>query len=65
MTGIGLEPVLCAHTTTAKNPYTLMQVAHILWVLTCKGSCQGIFATVGKWLECGVDATGCAIILFS
>ena len=35
--GIGLEHVFCAQATASKNYYTMMQVAQILWILTCRG----------------------------
>ena len=35
--GIGLEHVFCAKATASKNYYTMMQVAQILWILTCQG----------------------------
>ena len=38
--GIGLEHVFCAQATASKNYYTLMQVAQILWILTCRDSLQ-------------------------
>jgi len=34
---IGLEHVFCANARGSKNYYTMMQVAQILWILTCKG----------------------------
>jgi hypothetical protein len=41
--GIGLEHVFCAHATAAKNCYTMMQVAQILWVLTCRGCLRRLY----------------------
>jgi hypothetical protein len=41
--GIGLEHVFCAESTAAKNYYTMMQVAHILWVLTCHGGLKRLY----------------------
>jgi hypothetical protein len=41
--GIGLEHVFCAHATASKNYYTLMQVAQILWVLTCRGCLRRLY----------------------
>ena len=41
--GIGLEHVFCAETNAAKNYYTMMQVAEILWVLTCHGYCRRVY----------------------
>lgn len=41
--GIGLEHVFCAHATASKNYYTMMQVAQILWVLTCRGCLRRLY----------------------
>jgi hypothetical protein len=41
--GIGLEHVFCAHATASKNDYTMMQVAQILWVLTCRGCLHRLY----------------------
>jgi hypothetical protein len=41
--GIGLEHVFCANATASKNYYTMMQVAHILWLLTCRGCLQRLY----------------------
>jgi hypothetical protein len=41
--GIGLEHVFCAQATASKNYYTMMQVAQILWVLTCRGCLQRLY----------------------
>lgn len=41
--GIGLEHVFCAHATAAKNYYTMMQVAQILWLLTCRGCLRRLY----------------------
>jgi hypothetical protein len=41
--GIGLEHVFCAHATASKNYYTMMQVAHVLWILTCRGCLQRLY----------------------
>jgi hypothetical protein len=41
--GIGLEHVFCANATASKNYYTMMQVAQILWILTCRGSLQRLY----------------------
>ena len=41
--GIGLEHVFCANATGSKNYYTMMQVAQILWILTCKGCLQRLY----------------------
>ncbi len=41
--GIGLEHVFCANANASKNYYTMMQVAHILWVLTCQGCLRRLY----------------------
>jgi hypothetical protein len=41
--GIGLEHVFCADTNAAKNYYSMMQVAQILWVLVCHGHCRRVY----------------------
>jgi hypothetical protein len=41
--GIGLEHVFCANATASKNYYTMMQVAHILWILTCRGCLRRLY----------------------
>ncbi len=41
--GIGLEHVFCAETKAAKNFYTMMQAAQILWALVCEGCCKRIY----------------------
>jgi hypothetical protein len=41
--GIGLEHVFCANATASKNYYTLMQVAEIIWILTCRGCLQRLY----------------------
>lgn len=41
--GIGLEHVFCAHATASKNYYTMMQVAQILWTLTCHGCLRRLY----------------------
>jgi hypothetical protein len=41
--GIGLEHVFCANATASKNYYTMMQVAQILWLLTCRGCLQRLY----------------------
>jgi hypothetical protein len=42
--GIGLEHVFCANATGSKNYYTMMQVAHLLWLLTCHGCLRRLYA---------------------
>lgn len=41
--GIGLEHVFCANATASQNYYTMMQVAQILWILTCRGALQRLY----------------------
>ena len=41
--GIGLEHVFCAHPVAAKNYYTMMQVAQILWHLVCQGCLRRLY----------------------
>lgn len=41
--GIGLEHVFCANTTAAKNYFTMMQVAQILWNLLCYGCLKRLY----------------------
>jgi hypothetical protein len=41
--GIGLEHVFCADSTAAKNYYTMMQVALILWVLCYQGCLKRLY----------------------
>jgi hypothetical protein len=41
--GIGLEHVFCANANASKNYYTMMQVAQILWVLTCRGALRRLY----------------------
>jgi hypothetical protein len=41
--GIGLEHVFCADPTAAKNYYTMMQAAQILWVLFAHGYCKRLY----------------------
>jgi hypothetical protein len=52
--GIGLEHVFCAATTAAKNYYTMMQVAMILWVLTCQGCLKRIYEWARQATEQGL-----------
>lgn len=35
--GIGLEHVFCANAIASKNYYSMMQVAQVLWTITCQG----------------------------
>lgn len=41
--GIGLEHVFCADPVAAKNYYTMMQVAQILWHLVCQGCLRRLY----------------------
>jgi hypothetical protein len=41
--GIGLEHGFCARATASKNYYTMMQVAQVLWILTCRGGLQRLY----------------------
>lgn len=41
--GIGLEHVFRAHAAAAKNYYTMMQVAQILWHLVCHGCLRRLY----------------------
>jgi hypothetical protein len=52
--GIGLEHVFCAHTTASKNYYTMMQVAQILWILTCRGCLQRLYDWARRATEQGL-----------
>jgi hypothetical protein len=52
--GIGLEHVFCAQTNAAKNYYTMMQVAQILWVLICHGYCRRVYPWAQRATEQGL-----------
>jgi hypothetical protein len=52
--GIGLEHVFCADATAAKNYYTMMQVAAILWVLCCHGGLKRLYAWARRATEQGL-----------
>jgi hypothetical protein len=52
--GIGLEHVFCAQATASKNYYTMMQVAQILWILTCKGCLQRLYGWARRATEQGL-----------
>jgi hypothetical protein len=41
--GIGLEHVFCAQATASKNYYTMMQVAQVLWIITCRGGLKRLY----------------------
>ena len=52
--GIGLEHVFCAHATGSKNYYTMMQVAQVLWVITCRGCLQRLYDWARRATEQGL-----------
>lgn len=52
--GIGLEHVFCANATASKNYYTMMQVAQILWILTCQGCLQRLYGWARRATEQGL-----------
>ena len=52
--GIGLEHVFCANATASKNYYTMMQVAQILWTLTCRGCLQRLYDWARRATEAGL-----------
>ena len=52
--GIGLEHVFCANATGSKNYYTMMQVAQILWILTCRGCLQRLYDWARRATEQGL-----------
>jgi hypothetical protein len=52
--GIGLEHFLCAHATASKNYYIMMQVAQILWILTCRGCLQRLYDWARRATEQGL-----------
>jgi len=52
--GIGLEHVFCARATASKNYYTMMQVAQILWILTCRGCLQRVYDWARRATEQGL-----------
>ena len=52
--GIGLEHVFCAEPTAAKNYYTMMQVAQMLWVVVCPGYLQRIYEWARRATEQGL-----------
>jgi len=52
--GIGLEHVFCAQATASKNYYTMMQVAQILWILTCRGCLQRLYDWARRATEQGL-----------
>ena len=52
--GIGLEHVFCAQATASKNYYTMMQVAQILWILTCRDCLQRLYDWARRATEQGL-----------
>ena len=52
--GIGLEHVFCANATASKNYYTMMQVAQVLWILTCQGCLQRLYDWARRATEQGL-----------
>jgi hypothetical protein len=52
--GIGLEHVFCANATASKNYYTMMQVAQILWILTCRGCLRRLYDWARRATEQGL-----------
>lgn len=52
--GIGLEHVFCAHAQGSPNYSPLMQVAQILWTLTCKGYLQRCYDWARRATEQGL-----------
>jgi hypothetical protein len=52
--GIGLEHVFCADATASKNYYTMMQVAQILWNLTCHGCLRRLYDWARRATEQGL-----------
>ena len=52
--GIGLEHVFCAQATASKNYYTMMQVAQVLWIITCRGSLQRLYDWARRATEQGL-----------
>jgi len=52
--GIGLEHVFCANATASKNYYTMMQVAEVLWTLTCHGGLRRLYDWARRATEQGL-----------
>jgi hypothetical protein len=52
--GIGLEHIFCAHATASKNDDTMMQVAQVLWTLTCRGGLQRLYEWARRATEQGL-----------
>jgi hypothetical protein len=52
--GIGLEHVFCANAIASKNYYTMMQVAEVLWTLTCHGGLRRLYDWARRATEQGL-----------
>jgi hypothetical protein len=52
--GIGLEHVFCANATASKNYYTMLQVAEVLWTLTCQGGLRRLYDWARRATEQGL-----------
>ncbi len=52
--GIGLEHVFCANATASKNYYPMLQVAEILWTLTCHGGLRRLYDWARRATEQGL-----------
>ncbi len=52
--GIGLEHVFCANAKASKNYYTMMQVAEVLWILTCHGGLRRLYDWARRATEQGL-----------
>ncbi len=52
--GIGLEHVFCANATASKNYYSMMQVAEVLWTLTCHGGLRRLYDWARRATEQGL-----------
>jgi len=52
--GIGLEHVFCANATASKNYYTMMQVAQVIWILTCRGCLLRLYDWARRATEQGL-----------
>ena len=52
--GIGLEHVFCANATASQNYYTMMQVAQVLWILTCHGGLRRLYDWARRATEQGL-----------
>ena len=52
--GIGMEHVFCANATASKNYYTMMQVAQVLWILTCHGCLKRLYDWARRATEQGL-----------